>query len=514
MQIDGKLIEWINSNNDIHHSYVNKIIREQVVLSNPKIKADNLSNQINYIKQIVKVFSKKPWVTQKEISEKLKLKKNQLLEINEIISETDLLQNLILKSGYAKKYWNSIIPFSNLTEKTIKNEYSFPKRIALFPGVSCMFYCGFCGRNQKAKYPLNIVSDSLEMFKKLFDESPEYTSYSVSGGLEPLTNPKLGELVDHANYKRIKLPIITNGYSLTEGFLDKNPGIWKADSLRISLYGVDEDSYEFITRVRKGFKQVYNNSISFLKKRNEKNKSMKFGFNFIIIPENLHQLLEIPKLVKNINDEVKNGQGVNFLTLRDDYQSVTDHSLNRDTERKYRLEKSMNHEERKKLQENILKFEELKKKLCPDLYVDYGYSLETLFKGQVDSGLIKVKGTEMRKFGFTQISVAIDLHGDVFLFREAGFLNRQGNEKMIIGRISKNKSLEDVIKTFLKENKPLKFENDDSRFMDSFDHVLTALVNQAEKDNDFEIPFSLGPIRSRKKNIKMRIGNNWYSDIT
>ena len=58
MQIDGKLIEWINSNNDIHHSYVNKIIREQVVLSNPKIKADNLSNQINYIKQIVKIFSK------------------------------------------------------------------------------------------------------------------------------------------------------------------------------------------------------------------------------------------------------------------------------------------------------------------------------------------------------------------------------------------------------------------------------------------------------------------------
>ena len=82
----------------------------------------------------------------------------------------------------------------------------------------------------------------------------------------------------------------------------------------------------------------------------------------------------------------------------------------------------MNYEERKKLQENILKFEELKKKkLCPNLYVDYGYSLETLFKGQVDSGLIKVKGTEMRKFGFTQISVAIDLHGDVFLFREAGF---------------------------------------------------------------------------------------------
>ena len=78
----------------------------------------------------------------------------------------------------------------------------FSKRIALFPGVSCMFYCGFCGRNQ-AKYPLNIVNDSLEMYQRLFDESPNYTSYSVSGGLEPLTNPKLGELVDHAKLKEL-----------------------------------------------------------------------------------------------------------------------------------------------------------------------------------------------------------------------------------------------------------------------------------------------------------------------
>ena len=102
----------------------------------------------------------------------------------------------------------------------------------------------------------------------------------------------------------------------------------------------------------------------------------------------------------------------------------------------------------------------------------------------------------------------------VMFFISKRFLNREGNQKMIIGRISKNKSLEEVIKKFHEENKPLEFENDDSRFMDSFDHVLTALVNQAEKDKDFEIPFNLGPIRSRKENIKMRIGNNWYSEIT
>ena len=513
MKIDDKLIEWITSKSEIHLEHVKKKIYDEISLNNLDLEINDLKRQIDKIKDIVKIFSNKPWVTQEEISKNFNLNKKELLKINRIISETDLLQNLILKGGYAKKYWNSIIPFSNLTEKTIKNEYSFPKRIALFPGVSCMFYCGFCGRNQKAKYPLDIIGDSLEMYKKLFDESPDYTSYSISGGLEPLTNPKLGELVDHAKSKNIKLPIITNGYSLTEGFLKKNPGIWSADSLRISLYGIDEDSYEFITRVRKGFKQVYNNSISFLKKRNENNKNLKFGFNFIVIPENLHQLTKIPELIKNINLQVKNGEGVNFLTLRDDYQSVTDQSLDRDTERKYRLDKSMNFEERKKLQDNILKFEELRKRLCPNLYVDYGYSLETLFKGQVDSGLVKVEGKQMRKFGFTQISVAIDLYGDVFLFREAGFLNREGNKKMIIGRISKNKSLEEIIKNFLEKNKPLVFENDDSRFMDSFDHVLTSLVNQAEKDYKFDIPFNLGPIKLRQQNKKMRIGNNWYSEV-
>ena len=39
------------------------------------------------------------------------------------------------------------------------------------------------------------------MYKKLFDDSPDYTSYSVSGGLEPLTNPKIGELINYSKSK-------------------------------------------------------------------------------------------------------------------------------------------------------------------------------------------------------------------------------------------------------------------------------------------------------------------------
>ena len=380
-----KIINWLNNDDERNSEEVNKFfvseIKSEKLFRNNSILLDNLDS----FKKIVKIFSKKPWVTQSEISKELKIDKERLIKINAIIAQSEMMQNLILKKGIANKYWNSIIPFASLSEKTLKNEYFFPKRIALFPGLSCMFYCGFCGRNQNAKYPLSILDNSLKMYKKLFDESPEYTAYSISGGLEPLTNSKLGEIIKYASESGKRMPVITNGYSLTPNYLNNNPGLFYADSIRISLYGIDTDSYEFITRVKKGYKQVKNNTINFLKVRNEKKKDLKFGFNFIVIPENLNQLLELPKLISEINSEIDNGKGVNFLTLRDDYQSVTSHSEKRDVERKYRLEKSMNFQEREKLRENIFRFEEIRKKLCPDLYVDYGYSLESLFKGHQDS---------------------------------------------------------------------------------------------------------------------------------
>ena len=209
-----------------------------------------LNNNLDNIKKIVKIFSSSPWTTQKEIMNKLKINRENLINLNLFISNSKNIQNLILKKGLATKYWNTILPFASITNNVLNNQYNFPKRIALFPGVSCMFYCGFCGRNQSAKYPLNILDSSLKMYQKVFDDSDGQTSFSISGGLEPLTNPKIGDMVMHANNKNIRIPIITNGYSLTPSYLKNNPGLWKADSIRISLYGIDENSYQFITRVK------------------------------------------------------------------------------------------------------------------------------------------------------------------------------------------------------------------------------------------------------------------------
>ena len=51
--------------------------------------------------------------------------------------------------------------------------------------------------------------------------------------------------------------------------------------------------------------------------------------------------------------------------------------------------------------------------------------------------------------------------------------------------------------------------------MDSYDHLITLLVNQAEDDRDFSIPFHLGPVKvraSNPNNLNVNLSNNWYRD--
>ena len=55
------------------------------------------------------------------------------------------------------------------------------------------------------------------------------------------------------------------------------------------------------------------------------------------------------------------------------------------------------------------------------------------------------------------------------------FLNKEFSYK-----IDENNSLQNILKIFLNKNEPIIYKNDDTRFMDSFDHVLNLLVNQYE----------------------------------
>ncbi len=469
---------------------------------------------------IILKLSETPWYTQSQLLNETKLSINEMIELNKIIQNSDFLQTIIVFEGLGKKYWNTMLSHikSGNIEKVINHEYSLPLRLTLFPGMSCMYYCGFCGRNQKAKYNTKEVLEiGAEKFKNAISSLPEGSTISISGGLEPLTNLKLGEIITHGKELGFKIPLITNAHMLTPKYISNQPGIWDLDSLRVSLYGTDEDSTFHVTRHPKAYKLVKNNIIEFLKERNKRKSKLKVGLNYIFIPENIHTVLPLLDYINEINSQVE-GPGIDFLTIREDFGSVTE--INDDIDksvegRKYHLQGFLSEKQRKELLSLFNEFNERRKKECPDVHVDFGYAMVSLSEGILGKPLARIKGTQMRKSGYPQLSVAMDSHGDIFLYKEAGFLDRPGNKKFIAGRITENKNIEDVFKEFINKKHIVNLEENDDRFMDSYDHLITLLVNQAESDINTGIPFELGPVKLRSKHYygtNTKLSNHWYKD--
>lgn len=77
----------------------------------------------------------------------------------------------------------------------------FAVRLGIYAAVSCMFSCVFCGRteNPSARYANADVEPGNALFDQVFQAMPKGTSsLSLGGGLEPLTNPKLDDVISSA----------------------------------------------------------------------------------------------------------------------------------------------------------------------------------------------------------------------------------------------------------------------------------------------------------------------------
>ena len=185
---------------------IKSIVKEEM---NKKNRFSQTEDVVEKIIKILKIFSINPWATQEEIFSELKIKnKEELINLNEIIRNSNELQEYITNKSPSKKYWKTILPFSANIEDVLEKKVKLPLRIALFPGVSCMFFCGFCGRNQKAKYQSSVIKDGIENICNLIKELDLTTKISISGGLEPLTNPLLSRIIDTADEKKFKIPLI------------------------------------------------------------------------------------------------------------------------------------------------------------------------------------------------------------------------------------------------------------------------------------------------------------------
>jgi dTDP-4-amino-4,6-dideoxy-D-glucose ammonia-lyase len=458
------------------------------LVANPKAE-DELDRWSALAWQVIHRFARHPFTTQREAARMLGLEPALLKRLNRALRRSDEAQELMVSQGVAMKYWeNTILPLlqAGVVDATRQGVSRHPFRVGVYPGVSCMFFCSFCGRQPDAKYNGQTVPGGNEMFDAMFQNAPPdpYTFY-VSGGLEPLTNPGIGQLVAAGAARGFRLSMYTNGFMLTPQLLARQPGLWELDTLRISMYGVNQQSTTDVTRHAKAYAQVVRNATTFLKARNERGSPMKFGFNFVVLPGRVEEVLELVELMASINRAAGGGRQIDFLTLREDYSVPPD--------------KGLGLSERERLGEI---FEQLRHRVSqPDLCelkVDLGYAMHSLSEGGWATPLEMVEERAMRPQGYPQISVVVDLLGDVYLYREAGFLERPGATRYAIGRVTPTHSLEDVVREFLASGATIEPRPGDTGFFDIFDHVVTHLLNQADDDEVFGIPFPEGPLRDRQ----------------
>ena len=435
--------------------------------------------------EIIKFLSDNPFVTQKEICEKFNFSKDELIEKNKKIREAVWTRDYIINAGIGSKYWkNTIIPTiqSGKAKAVLDEKYAYPDRVGLCPGLSCNFFCSFCGRNYSAAYEREFGEKGFEMYKQIIDQTPKEANkknvYHITGGLEPLTFPRIGDLITYGEKAGFTMEMQTSGFFLTPDFIKKHPGIKDLSILRFSLYGIDNESTIEVTKNKNAYDVVKENLIDYLKLKTK----TKLGLNYVILHKRTKDVLKLLDLIEEVN--IKSNNQVDFLTLREDFREGAENILGEERKEIYNL------------------FNEIQKRLesknLNKLHIDYGYALESIRKNQnsYQQPLKKIDYKQLRQKMFPQIAVMVDPKGDVYGYHEATFLDREGSERYSIGVVNKEHSMKDVVKEFIENSDgitdPLPHDVD---FLDAFDYVITVFLNQVEDDIKFGIPWSKGPIK-------------------
>jgi len=118
--------------------------------------------------------------------------------------------------------------------------------------------------------------------------------------------------------------------------------------------------------------------------------------------------------------------------------------------------------------------------------VDLGYGMRGLVEGVETAPVRRVAHTDMLGRGYPQISVVVDLLGDVYLYREAAFIGRVGADRYIIGRLTPELGLAELLQRYIADSDRFVTPRaGDEIFLDAFDHAVTAFLRQASDDLHF-----------------------------
>jgi dTDP-4-amino-4,6-dideoxy-D-glucose ammonia-lyase len=431
--------------------------------------------RVNRTEAILHLLMLRPFCRIPDIAESCGCGVDEVVEIvNAIHDDHEAITLLAHVRADAPYRQNTIDPIldSGAVEAFLNGSYRYPFTVGIYPAVSCMLSCKFCGRARGSQYEQRDIVPGNEMFRKLFAEAPQDSPgrFYISGGLEPLTNPGLAELVRFAAGLGHRMQLYTNGMMLTPQFLSRNEGLWNLEAIRISLYGADDET-ALLTAQRAGVaSKVLPNARDLVRLKTERASSLRVGFNHVVQSGQVKHLRKIFQAIVSIADQSPDRKGVNFVTLRENYAASGDTAISG--------------YEREVLRDELIAVKDLLvAEGMEDLALDLGYGMRGLVEGFETEPVHRVTHHEMLGRGYPQISVVVDLLGDVYLYREAAFIGRAGADRYIIGRITNDVGFAEVLERFNSNRDDFAVpQMGDEIFLDAFDHAVTAFLRQASDD--------------------------------
>ena len=344
---------------------------------------------------------------------------------------SDQSNNLLSKAHY-----KTIQPLldSGHIQAAVKGEYKYPASVVLLPGLSCMFKCTFCGRNYDAKEKRQ--EKHFKIFEQVILQDKKRSNMYISGGLEPMTNPYLNDIIKLLHDNEYKPRMLSNGFMLTPKYVDKNPYLKTLDHLRISIYGIDEEEYKITTRHLKGWNVVKEN----IKAYNKRTDKTNISINYVLLPTNFERFHEI----LNYIDEVG---GVKELSLREDFTG------------------KQNISDRNKFKDLLFSFDEKVKQR--GIKVDYGYTMAEILDGRDDCKLIQCNLEHLDNMQHPQVKIYIDPRGDIYNYTGASFIDRPDSERHILGNV-----IDSSVEKELKKQKRIEPQESDIQFLDAFAKLI------------------------------------------